>query len=203
MERDKAEVKYFLIRLGVMMVVFWLLFGVVFGVTAMKDNSMSPKLEAGDLVLYYRLGKKLNDRSVIVFCKEGRQYVGRIVARGGDTVEVAGEDGLYINGYQVLETDIYYRTPVYDGKVDYPVTLKEDEVFVLCDYREGALDSRYFGPVKHSEIKGTVITAVRRSEISKIIVSSSIGANTSVKIQQSRYGNNAFGPNRYVRQRSP
>ena len=87
--------------------------------------------------------------------------MGRIVARGGDTVEVAGEDGLYINGYQVLETDIYYRTPVYDGKVDYPVTLKEDEVFVLCDYREGALDSRYFGPVKHSEIKGTVITAVR------------------------------------------
>lgn len=165
MERDKAEVKYFLIRLGVMMVVFWLLFGVVFGVTAMKDNSMSPKLEAGDLVLYYRLGKKLNDRSVIVFYKEGRQYVGRIVARGGDTVEVAGEDGLYINGYQVLETDIYYRTPVYDGKVDYPVTLKEDEVFVLCDYREGALDSRYFGPVKHSEIKGTVITAVRRSEL--------------------------------------
>ena len=145
MECDKAEVKYFLVRLGVMLVVFWLLFGVVFGVTAMKDNSMSPKLESGDLVLYYRLGKKLNDRSVIVFCKEDRQYVGRIVARGGDTVEVAGEDGLYINGYQVLETDIYYRTPVYDGKVDYPVTLKEDEVFVLCDYREGALDSRYLG----------------------------------------------------------
>lgn len=144
MERDKAEVKYFLIRLGVMMVVFWLLFGVVFGVTAMKDNSMSPKLEAGDLVLYYRLGKKLNDRSVIVFCKEDRQYVGRIVARGGDTVEVAGEDGLYINGYQVLETDIYYRTPVYDGKVDYPVTLKEDEVFVLCDYRGGGFRQPVF-----------------------------------------------------------
>lgn len=98
MERDKAEVKYFLLRLGVMMVVFWLLFGVVFGVTAMKDNSMSPKLEAGDLVLYYRLGKKPKDRSVIVFRRDGRQYIGRVVARGGDTVEVAGEDGLYING---------------------------------------------------------------------------------------------------------
>lgn len=165
MERDKAEVKYFLLRLGVMMVVFWLLFGVVFGVTAMKDNSMSPKLEAGDLVLYYRLGKKPKDRSVIVFRRDGRQYIGRVVARGGDTVEVAGEDGLYINETQILETDIYYRTPIYDGKVDYPVTLQEDEVFVLCDYREGAKDSRYFGPVKHSEIKGTVITAVRRSEL--------------------------------------
>ena len=165
MEREKAEVKYFLIRFGVMIAVFWILFGVVFGVTAMKDNSMSPKLEAGDLVLYYRLDRKLADHSVVVFRKDGIRYIGRIVARGGDTVEVAGEDGLFINGSRVMENDIYYRTPVYDGKVDYPVTLQEDEVFVLGDYREGAKDSRYFGPVKHSEIKGTVITAVRRSEL--------------------------------------
>lgn len=165
MEREKAEVKYFLIRFGVMIAVFWILFGVVFGVTAMKDNSMSPKLEAGDLVLYYRLDRKLADHSVVVFRKDGTQYIGRVVARGGDTVEVAGEDGLFINGSRVMEHDIYYRTPVYDGKVDYPVTLQEDEVFVLGDYREGAKDSRYFGPVKHSEIKGTVITAVRRSEL--------------------------------------
>lgn len=47
----------------------------------------------------------------------------------------------------------------------YPVTLAEDEVFVLCDYREGAKDSRYFGPVSKSEIKGKVITIVRRSNL--------------------------------------
>ena len=45
----------------------------------------------------------------------------------------------------------------------YPLTLAEDEFFVLCDYREGARDSRYFGPVSEGEIKGKVITVVRRS----------------------------------------
>ena len=35
--------------------------------------------------------------------------------------------------------------------------------FVLCDYREGARDSRWFGPVRQSEVKGKVITVVRRS----------------------------------------
>lgn len=35
-----------------------------------------------------------------------------------------------------------------------------------ADTGEGALDSQVFqGPVKHSEINGTVITAVRRSEL--------------------------------------
>lgn len=43
--------------------------------------------------------------------------------------------------------------------------LGEDEVFLLGDYREGAKDSRYFGPVKRGEIKGIVMTAVRRSEL--------------------------------------
>ena len=43
------------------------------------------------------------------------------------------------------------------------LTLAEDEFFVLCDYREGARDSRYFGPVSEDEIKGKVITVVRRS----------------------------------------
>ena len=43
------------------------------------------------------------------------------------------------------------------------MTLAENEFFVLCDYREGAKDSRYFGPVSAGEIKGKVITVLRRS----------------------------------------
>ena len=63
------------------------------------------------------------------------------------------------------ENDIYYSTPRYESGITYPVTLAENEVFVLCDYREGAKDSRYFGPVSKSEIKGKVITIVRRSNL--------------------------------------
>ena len=50
-------------------------------------------------------------------------------------------------------------------KVNYPLSLKKDEVFLLCDYREGGRDSRYFGAVSKKEIKGKVITILRRSDL--------------------------------------
>ena len=97
--------------------------------------------------------------------KNGTQYVARIVAQPGDTVEITKEATLKINDSVVLENDIYYSTPRYDDNVTYPVTLADDEYFVLCDYREGAKDSRYYGPVRRSELKGKVITVLRRSNL--------------------------------------
>ena len=35
-----------------------------------------------------------------------------------------------------FENDIYYSTPMYDNNVSYPVTLRENQYFILCDYRE-------------------------------------------------------------------
>ena len=63
------------------------------------------------------------------------------------------------------ENDIYYSTPMYDNNVSYPVTLRENQYFILCDYREGAKDSRYFGAVEMEEIKGKVITIIRKNEL--------------------------------------
>ena len=129
----------------------------------MADDDMSPRISAGDLLLYYRLADDYVSGDVMVFRKDGEQYVGRVVARGGDTVEVTEEATLVVNGSTVLETDIYYSTPRYENGPDYPVTMAEEEYFILCDYREGARDSRYFGPVSRNEVKGKVITVIRRS----------------------------------------
>ena len=148
-----------------MAVTLWVIFGVVFGVMPMKDQSMMPKLAAGDLLLYYRLDRTPGDREVVVFEKEGKTYVGRVVARGGDTVEIQEDALLQINGNAIVENEIYYLTEPYEEGIEYPVTLTDEEVFILCDYREGAKDSRYFGPVTKKELKGTVITAIRRSGI--------------------------------------
>ena len=129
----------------------------------MRNDDMSPRLSAGDLMLYYRLEHTWHLQDVIVFQKDGVEYTGRIVARGGDTVEITEEASLKINNSVVIESDIYYQTPRYDDRVTYPLQLKQNQVFVLCDYREGAKDSRYFGAVNLSEIKGKVITVIRRS----------------------------------------
>ena len=59
---------------------------------------------------------------------------------------------------------LYYR--LYDTEaVRYPITLKEDEYFLMADMRSGAKDSRLFGAVKLSEIEGKVITILRRSSL--------------------------------------
>lgn len=161
----QAEVLSFFTRLAFLLVLLWILFGYVFGITAMKNDDMMPRISAGDLMLYYRLENNWRAQDVIVLKREGQQYVGRIVAVGGDTVEVTEDAQLIINDSYVAESGIYYSTPRYESEVTYPLELKEGEVFVLCDYREGARDSRCFGPVKESEIKGKVITIIRRSEL--------------------------------------
>lgn len=160
-----AEVRLFLTRLTAMVLLMWVLFGLIFGICSMKNEDMMPRISSGDLLLYYRLQQSFVSGDVIVFQKDGKRYVGRVAAHGGDTVEITEDAQLSINESTVIENDIYYSTPRYESGIAYPVTLAENEVFVLCDYREGAKDSRYFGPVSKSEIKGKVITIVRRSNL--------------------------------------
>ena len=160
---DAEDIAGFLTKLAAIVVLLGLLFGFAFGVTPMENDDMSPRISAGDLLLYYRLADDMVTGDVLVFEKDGEQYVGRIVANPGDTVEVTDQATLVVNGSTVLENDIYYTTPKYDNGPAYPLTLAQDEYFILCDYREGARDSRYFGPVSRDEIKGKVITVIRRS----------------------------------------
>lgn len=152
-------------KLIMMIVVLVIMFGYVFGIAAMNSNDMAPKLAAGDLMLYYRLEGEYSSDDVVVFKKNGRQYTGRVVARGGDSVEITDSAELMINGSSIVEDDIFYQTQKYDGGISYPVELGEDEYFILCDYREGAKDSRYFGAVSASEIKGKVMAVVRRADL--------------------------------------
>lgn len=155
----------FLVRLFLLITVIGILFGVVFGITPMANADMQPAVCAGDLMLYYRLDKNLKSDDVVVFQKEGIQYTGRIVAVPGDVVEITDESELMVNKNTVMEDNIFYTTPAYDSEVEYPLALKENQYFILCDNREAAKDSRSFGVVDTSEIKGKVITIVRRSGI--------------------------------------
>jgi signal peptidase I len=162
---NREDIASFIRRCVCMVVLIYAIFGVFFGVTVMKNNDMYPKLSSGDLMLYYRLQQRFRTQDLIIFEKNHVQYVGRIVAKGGDEVEITEDSRLRVNNSTVNESDIFYSTPRYGDEVAYPMTLEEDQFFILCDYRDGARDSRFFGAVDQSEIKGKVITVIRRSSL--------------------------------------
>ena len=163
--RAKAEIRRFLTRLAVFAALCGVLFGVVFGLAVVPGSTMVPRLCGGDLVLFSRFERGTAAGQVVLYRQDGTLRLGRIAARGGDTVTVTDTGALIINGSTVAEPDIYETTPKYDSAVTYPLTLTDSEYFILCDAREGARDSRWFGAVPAAAIRGRVIGVVRRGTV--------------------------------------
>ena len=171
-EKGVKEYQFFVIRLVVFLAVVWILFFQIIGVTHMNSGDMYPRMDAGDLLLFYRLDKNVKAQDVIVINKvtpdsggKKELFICRVVAVGGDTVEITEDQQLIVNGNAVVESNIFYRTPPYEGYTQYPIVLRTGQCFVLADSRMGGNDSRWFGPVNKKEILGTVITVIRRNNL--------------------------------------
>ena len=158
-------IQVFLLNFLIVITVLWLLFGYVVGVTNAPNSDMSPNIKAADLLLYYRLDKTYRAQDVVVLVKNDTSYVGRIVAVGGDSVDISDSERLIVNENMVSEPHIYSDTPRFEGFVQYPVQLGDNEYFILCDSRGGSEDSRYYGKVSADDIRGKVISIVRRNNL--------------------------------------
>lgn len=137
------------------------LFSFVFGFMRITDPSMEPRFQDGDLVLFYRLDKRYRASDVVVFAHDGLPTTGRVVAVGGDTVNIDSR-GLLVNGaYQQEQGITDETTQVADG-VTFPLTVPSDAVFLLGDNRDEAVDSRIVGCVPVDQSSGKVIGLFRR-----------------------------------------
>lgn len=162
---DRRDIVGFLARLAFFVMTLWLLLGVVLGVGPVTTGEMAPRICSGDVMLYWRLSQSFNEGDVVVYTADGEERLGRVVARPGDEVTITESGELMVNGAVVVESDITTPTPRYESAVDYPVHLAADEFFVLADLREGGHDSRLYGPIARSQIKGNVISVLRRSNL--------------------------------------
>lgn len=169
-EKGLKNAQWFLIYLVIFLVIAWILFFKIIGITHMPTEDMKPRVDAGDLLVFFRLDKDAKFQDIIVFEKEidGQKtlFVGRVMAAPGDTVEITENDRLIVNGNAIIESVAYSTAaPRRGDRVAYPLTLAEGQYFVLVDSREQGVDSRYFGPVSEDEILGTVITLIRRNKL--------------------------------------
>lgn len=152
---------HLLIKILSILLMIVLLFTFLFGITRYNNLSMDPYVRDGDVVIYYRLDKRYVATDLVAVKYKDKVHVLRVVAKEGDTVDIKG-DGLYINGYRQEEPDKTQVTLPYEGGVDFPITLKSGEIFLLGDNRENATDSRIFGAVKASDTLGEIMTIARR-----------------------------------------
>lgn len=85
-----------------------------------------------------------------------QSFIKRVIGLPGDTIEIkAGE--LCVNGKHVDEP--YVPARYFDDSSYGPITIPEDEYFVMGDHRDSSNDSRIFGPVARKYIYGKAVFA--------------------------------------------
>jgi signal peptidase I len=155
----------FVCKLAVLVLVVWAVFTFVFGLRLVSGETMYPMLRDGDLILFFRLERDYQIDDVVAFRQTGTAFTARIVAQGGDVVEVTEDGKLIVNGNVKSEDAFYTTDPAVISDVEYPYTVAEDSYFVLSDYRIAGYDSRNFGAVSKQDLDGKVITVLRRRGI--------------------------------------
>ena len=161
--RIRQEYESLLLRTGITLLIFWLLFTQVFFITRASGNDMFPAVKDGDVLLAWRLEKNYAKNDVILYEINGEIRTGRVLACGGDVVTLDDSGIVLVNG-TAQSGEILYPTYA-DQDTEYPYRVPEGYVFVLGDYRTEASDSRKLGPIPFQAVKGTVITILRRRGI--------------------------------------
>lgn len=114
-------------------------------------NNIFCRYQPGDVVVVNAYNAELDET-----------LVKRVVAVGGQTVDIDFVTGtVYVDGAALDEP--YVKEPTYTPEgVTFPLTLAEDEVFIMGDNRNHSTDSRdlHLGPVKTDYIQGKAVLLV-------------------------------------------
>ena len=156
---DGKKQRWFRIFIGliILFIAVVIIFRFVAGISFVKGDSMQPTLKNGELTAYIRIVPEYERGDIVsVRMPSGEYYVKRVIAVGGDVVDI--KDGkLYINGEELDEPYVQGITEIPSGGITVPYTVDEGKVFVLGDNRENSVDSRTFGAVLTGEVQGRLL----------------------------------------------
>lgn len=149
------------IYIGIVLIITILVICFVGQRTKVSGPSMYPTLHDGDNLIVDKISYRFHDPErfdVVIFPYEYEKrtyYIKRVIGLPGETVQIDYEGNIYIDG-EILEEDYGYEAMVSPGIAEEPITLAEDEYFVLGDNRNNSTDSRVaeVGPVHKDRIIG-------------------------------------------------
>ena len=144
-------------------IVTWLIVTYVGQRTEVEGQSMEPMLQNGDNLITDKITYRFREPErfeIVVFPfkhEKSTYFIKRIIGLPGETVWIDEDGKIYING-EILEENYGKEVirPDRIGRARVPITLGEDEYFVMGDNRNDSSDSRteMVGNVKKSDILG-------------------------------------------------
>lgn len=164
MASKKSSIKKQLISLfsslGILLL-FVVSFLIFFQLRIVKGTGMYPAVCDGDLTLCYKTdGFVKND--VVWYQVDNTSYLGRVVAKGGDFVNITKDGDLVVNG-TVQTGEIAF--PTFCETWEEGITVPNGAYFILGDFRTETKDSRDFGIITEKQIQSKVICVIRHRKI--------------------------------------
>lgn len=151
----------FLVKIGVILLIAWLIFTFVISMMIQYGNNMHPAVKDGDLIVSFRLQAPYTNAAV-VYNRDGKKCVGRVIAMEDSDVAISDSGELTVNGIIPVE-EVFYPTYRAEGsEITYPYHVDKGKVFILNDFRNDTNDSRAFGAIDISDIDGPILFSMRR-----------------------------------------
>lgn len=154
-----------LVYILVVILICWAVLTYVGQRTEVSGDSMNDTLNDGDSLWIDKLTYRFDDPErydIIVFpYSDDTYYIKRIIGLPGETVYIDEGGVIYIND-EPLDDDIYGKEVIDStkrGVASEPVTLGDDEYFVMGDNRNNSRDSRIadVGNIKLDQIEGRAV----------------------------------------------
>ncbi len=163
-EKKRGALREVLSMIGWILFIFCLVFLVTTYVgqrTRVEGHSMEPALSDGDNLIVDKISYRFHDPErfdIIIFpyqWESNTYYIKRIIGLPGETIQIDDEGNIYIDG-EVLRENYGLERIQNPGLAREPVTLGEDEYFVLGDNRNNSTDSRFaeVGVIHRDDIVG-------------------------------------------------
>lgn len=140
------EILGFLVYVGIVVGITFLVITFVGQRTYVSGSSMENTLSHGDNLIVDKITYRFSDPKrydIIVFPfrhEDDVYYIKRIIGLPGETIQIQ-EGDIYING-EILHESYGREVMKSAGLAADPITLGEDEYFVLGDNRNDSMDSR-------------------------------------------------------------
>lgn len=129
-------------------------------VLRIQSSSMSPTIDAGEIVIVFKK-KKVQKGDIVVYRKKNKLFVKRVIAGQGQYVDIDLNGKVTVDQKRIKED---YVGELSLGKCDIslPHQVEQSHWFCIGDEREVSIDSRssVMGDISEDEIEGVVVFSI-------------------------------------------